>query len=116
MAARWLSEGLPSAGLYSGPLAWLIDTQANYALVPWICASKIQLVPLVALATAVLAMAGGYLSWLAYAAYQMDEPDSSRGGRPHRFLALMSIVCALLFTTIILAHGVAGLVFDGCER
>lgn len=116
MAARWLTHGLPSAGLYSGPVAWLIDTQANYALVPWICASKIQLVPIVALVTALLALAGGWLSWLAWAAQPLDDPESARGGRPHGFLALIGIVSALLFATIILAHGVAGFVFSGCER
>ena len=113
----WFSRGLPSAGIYAGPLAFLVDTQANYALVPWICAHDFQLVPIVALATAAVSLFGGFLSWRGYAAASpMPPPDSSGGGRPHRFVALLGVAMALFFTTIIVAHGAAGLVFHGCER
>lgn len=113
----WISRGVPSAGIYAGPGAWLIDTQANYALVPWICAHQIQLVPVVAVVMAGLSLAGGFLSWRGYAsAAPTPLPDSSGGGRPRRFLALIGVAMALLFTVVILAHGAAGLVFHGCER
>jgi hypothetical protein len=38
-----IRDGLPSAGIFAGPAAWLAGTQANYALVPWICAHQIRL-------------------------------------------------------------------------
>ncbi len=117
MTAGWLSRGLPSGGLYAGPVAWLISTQANYALVPWVCAHQIQLIPAVAAAMVALSLFGGFLSWRAYAgAGPVPEPDSIAGGRPHRFVALMGIAMALLFAAIIIIHGVAGIVFHGCER
>jgi hypothetical protein len=115
--AGWMSRGLPSAGLYAGPGAWLVNTQANYALVPWICAHQIQLVPVVALVLAVVSLIGGFLSWRGYAAATpTPPPDSSGGGRPHRFLALIGVGMALLFATVILVHAAAGVVFHGCER
>ena len=114
---HWFARGLPSAGIYAGPAAWLISTQANYALVPWVCASQIRIIPVVAIVMAAMSLLGGFLSWRGYAAAAPTPlPDSTGGGRPHRFVALMGIAIALLFTTIILLHGAAGLVFHGCER
>ena len=113
----WISRGLPSAGIYAGPLAWLVDTQANYALVPWTCAHHLQLVPVVATVMAVVSLLGGLLSWRAYVtAAPTPPPDSSGGGRPHRFVALIGVAMSLLFAVIIVLHGAAGLVFHGCER
>jgi len=113
----WMSRGVPSAGVYAGPVAWLVATPANYALVPWVCAHEIQLIPVVALVLAGASLFGGVLSWRGYAsAATTPLPDSSGGGRPHRFVALIGIGMALLFAIIILLQGAAGLVFHGCER
>lgn len=112
-----LRTGIPSAGIFLGPLAWLVDTQLNYALVPWICAHQVRLVPVVALAAALVSLAGGFLSWRAFRLSPITpEPDSTGAGRPHRFTALMGMAIATLFTVVIILHGVAGLVFHGCER
>ena len=115
--AGLISRGLPSAGVFAGPIAWLTDTQFNYAAVPWVCAHQVPLIPLFALAMAAISLVGGFLSWRGYAsAAPTPVPDSTGAGRPHRFVALMGIAIALLFTIVILLHGVAGLVFHGCER
>jgi hypothetical protein len=113
----WVSKGIPAAGLYAGPTAWLIDTQANYALVPWVCANQIQVVPVLAVAMAAVSLFGGYLSWRSYAGVPaLPASDTAKGGRPHRFVALIGLAMALLFAVIILLHGAAGMVFHGCER
>ena len=113
----WFVRGLPSAGIYAGPTAWLIDTQANYALVPWVCATQIQIIPVVAIAMAAVSLLGGFLSWRGYVtATPTPKPDSTGAGRPHRFVALIGVGMALLFTAVIVVHGVAGMVFHGCER
>lgn len=114
---EWMSRGLPSAGIYAGPAAWLISTQVNYAAVPWVCAHQVPLIPVIALVMAGLSLLGGFLSWRGYAAAApTPHPDSTGAGRPHRFVALMGIAIALLFTVVILLQGAAGLVFHGCER
>jgi hypothetical protein len=113
----WLSRGVPSAGVFAGPMAWLIDTQFNYAAVPWVCAHQMPLIPLFALAMTALSLFGVFLSWRGYVtATPTPQPDSTGAGRPHRFLALVGIAISLLFTVVILLHGAAGLVFHGCER
>jgi hypothetical protein len=111
------AKGLPSAGIFAGPAAWLLNTQINYALAPWICAHQIRLVPVVALVMAAVSLAGGFLSWNAYRTSSITpETDSSGAGRPHRFVAIIGMLMAGLFTLVILVHGAAGLVFHGCER
>jgi hypothetical protein len=116
MAAHY-AKGLPSAGLFAGPVAWALSTQANYALVPWTCAHQIRVIPVLALVLALVSLAGGFLSWQAYRTSSITPAtDSTGGGRPHRFVAAMGIGIACLFALAILVHGTAGLVFHGCER
>jgi hypothetical protein len=116
MAER-VRSGLPSAGIFAGPAAWLVNTQLGYALVPWICAHKVQLVPVVALGALLISLAGAFLSWRAWATASAEPtPDRSGGGRPHRFVAGVGILVALLFALVILVQGSAGFVLQGCER
>lgn len=127
---KLLARGLPSAGLYAGPAAWLVSTQANYAMVPWTCAHGLRAVPLVAFPLMMFGLAGAFLSWRAFGRSgaarigTVPTPDASRappldspeGGRPHRLVAAIGILVSLLFALVIAVHGVAGIVFDGCER
>ena len=116
MAAR-IRSGVPSAGLYAGPLAWMVNTQANYSLVPWVCASKVQLVPVVALVLFLVSLAGAYLSWRAWRTTpSMPEMDNAGTGRPHRLLAGVGTLMSGLFCLVILLQGAAGFVLQGCER
>jgi hypothetical protein len=116
MAGR-IARGLPSAGLYAGPIAWFVSTQGNYALTPWMCANKTPVVPMLAAVLVAVSLLGGFLSWRAYASASPVPPlDVTGSGRPHRFLAAVGIMMALLFALVIGVQGVAGLVFDGCER
>ena len=115
--ASWLERGLPSAGLYAGPAAWFVSTQGNYALVPWVCANKAPVIPVLAAALVALSLFGGFLSWRAYAsASPVPQPDATGSGRPHRFVAAVGVMMAVLFALVIVVQGVAGVVFNGCER
>ena len=113
----WIDHGIPSAGIFAGPAAWLLNTQINYALVPWICAHGIQLVPFVTFGTALISLSGGLLSWRAWQASEpaprIDDPFSAQ---PHRLTAGLGILIAILFTAVILLQGAAGFVLQGCER
>ncbi|TIO52913.1 MAG: hypothetical protein E5Y00_28350, partial [Mesorhizobium sp.] len=59
---RALRLGTSWGGLVSGPLAWAISTQLNYALVPWQCNRQVPVVLSVALVLMVFSLLGGVLS------------------------------------------------------
>jgi hypothetical protein len=116
MAAHY-AKGLPSAGVFAGPAAWALSTQMNYALVPWTCAHQIRIIPILAIVLAIASLAGGFFSWKAYRTSSItSDGDSTGGGRPYRFVAVMGMGMAALSALAILVHGMAGLVFHGCER
>lgn len=109
--------GLPSAGIFLGPAAWMLNLLVGYSLVPWVCAHQLRLVPVLAGVTFCLSLAGGLLSLQSYRKAPITpETDRSGAGRPHRFTALIGIAMALLFAMVILVQGAAGLMFHGCER
>ena len=116
MAGR-IARGLPSAGLYAGPLAWFVSTQGNYALVPWMCANKVPVVPIFAAVLVAITLFSGFLSWRAFAtASSAPQADVTGAGRPHRFVAAIGIMMAVLFALVIAVQGIAGVMFNGCER
>jgi hypothetical protein len=108
--------GIPWAGLVTGPGAWALNQQLNYTLVPWICAHKVNPVPLISLTFAAIALLGSFLSWRALQTGKQSIADTHQGGHPYDFLAGIGIFIAVLFAAVILLQGAAGLVFHGCER
>lgn len=106
------------AGLVSGPGAWAVSTQLQYALTPWVCAHKVNLVPVVAVVLAAVALAGACISWRACAGAAVEESEAHAAilEAPRPFLAGISMFLGVLFAVVILAQGAAGLVLNGCER
>jgi hypothetical protein len=115
--ARILRHGLPSAGLFAGPVAWFVAQGSKYASVPWVCANKIQLAHPITIAAFAIVALGAFLSWRAldYAG-DARPPGDTGGGAPHRFVAALGIGMALLFGLLILVQGSAALVVDACDR
>jgi hypothetical protein len=111
-----IRDGWPSAGVFLAPAAWALNTQLNYAIVPWVCHYGMNIVPVVALVNAAIALIGGFLSFRAWSARENGSSDDPRGGRPHRLVAGLGALMAVLFAAVILLQGAAGLVFQGCER
>ncbi len=103
---RLRTVAVPWAGLASGPTAWAVSTQLNYAITPWVCAHGWPAVPVLGGVLALLALAGGLISWQA-------REGRTRAGV---FLASLSTAAAVLFAAVILTQGAAGLVFSGCEQ
>lgn len=109
--------GLPSAGVFAGPLAWFVGLTAKYAAVPWVCAHKFQLVHPMTLVALAIALAGAWFSWRAISGWPAEPPpDSTGAGRPHHFVAVMSALVAILFAAVIVLQGAAAFVLNGCER
>ncbi|MDX6805516.1 hypothetical protein [Terrihabitans rhizophilus] len=107
---------LPWAGLATGPAAWALSFQLNYVLVPWQCAHQLYPVPWAAGVLALVAAAGGLVSWRGWRGAEADARSLDRRPETERFLAALGVMSAALFTAIILLHGLAGLIFHGCER
>ncbi|ESZ42025.1 hypothetical protein NKH85_14330 [Mesorhizobium sp. M0924] len=112
---RALKMGTSWAGLLSGPMAWAISTQLNYALVPWQCNRQVPVVLPVALVLAVLSLLGGALSWRAKrqggAAFKPERTRSTE-----QFVADLGMLAALLFALVIIVQGSAALILDECLR
>jgi hypothetical protein len=108
--------GLAWAGLWIGPAVWVISFQARYSLVPWTCAGPLPLIHVVTVAAALIVGGSGYLSWLAWASSSEGAADSSGAGQPHRFVALIGVAAAALFTFLILLQGSAAFVLAGCAQ
>lgn len=112
---RAVMLGTSWGGLLSGPLAWAVSTQLNYALVHWQCNRQVPIVLPIALALALLSLLGGALSWRAKrhggAAF---KPQRTRG--TEHFVADLGILSALLFALVIIMQGSAALILDGCLR
>ena len=106
------------AGIFAGPGAWAMSTQASYALVPWICAHKINLVPVLALVFAAIALFGAFLSWRSWKGPAVEESEVHAGvmEAPRPFLGAIGALLGVLFALVILTQGAAGLVLNGCER
>jgi hypothetical protein len=108
---NWLKEGIPSAGLYAGAVAWSANTQAGYSLVSWACAHDARILfPLLALIFAVASGIGAFASWRAVSAPRSANTAASR------LLARIGVLSACLFALAIILQGIASLVLTGCER
>jgi hypothetical protein len=112
---RALRAGISWSGLLSGPLAWAVSTQLNYALVDWQCRTRIPVIPVAALLLALFALAGGAVSWQAWregggAAAARQEGDTEL------FMAILGMLAAALFALIVIMQGVASFILDGCIR
>ncbi|ESX99598.1 hypothetical protein [Mesorhizobium sp. LNJC405B00] len=112
---RALKKGTSWGGLLSGPMAWAISTQLNYALVPWQCNRQVPVVLPVALVLAALSLLGGALSWRAKrqggAAFKPERTRSTE-----QFVADLGMLAALLFALVIIMQGSAALILDECLR
>jgi hypothetical protein len=110
--ARWSS----SAGIWIGALAWAISTQLNYALVSWVCVTRVPIIAWIAAVLVVLALGGGAWSAIAFRnrAGRL-ETNSPAAGTPHQMLAVVGMASALLFAIVIALQGAASLFLTGCE-
>src|SRR5437879_2894797 len=97
-----LQSRFPWAGLATGPGCWAINTQAGYALVPWVCAHHLNLVSPLAVLLALMSLGGAYLSRSA-------RVVERHGEGPRRFLAGIGMAAGVLFALVILTQGAAGL-------
>jgi ABC-type transporter Mla maintaining outer membrane lipid asymmetry permease subunit MlaE len=110
-------HGKSWAGLAAGPTCWAIDTQLNYALVPWFCAKGLNIVPIIAAVLVVISLGGALASWFAWGRHEgpgwhIPEQD----GHPHHLLCGIGVAAGVLFAMVIAMQGTAGLILSPCLR
>ncbi|TIW23277.1 MAG: hypothetical protein E5V65_01665 [Mesorhizobium sp.] len=109
-----IRNGISWAGLASGPTAWAVSLQLDYAIADWQCHAGFRPTALFSLLAAAAALAGTLLSWraLRHASYGTSPPLQARA---RHFLAGTSVGIGALFALAMLAQMAAGLIFSGCE-
>jgi hypothetical protein len=104
-------------GLLLAPIAFLINLEAAYALVPTACSSHHELpVHLVHLACFVLALYGLFTAWRGWKALGATWP--SEEGDPlarSRFLTGTGLWVSALFLLVIVAQWIPSFVVDPCQ-
>jgi hypothetical protein len=112
---RVVFEGTSWAGLAAGPTAWAVDTQLNYALVPWACVHDRSIVPPIAGVLAVVSLLGALSSWMAWRRHDgLRVPEQE--GRPRQLLSGIGVASGLLFAIVIVLQGVAAIMIPPCLR
>jgi hypothetical protein len=107
--------GTSWAGLAAGPTAWAVDTQLNYALVPWSCAHGRNIVPAIAAVLALASLLGALSSWLAWRRHGgLHVPEQD--GHPRHLLSGIGTAAGVLFAIVIALQGVAALMVSPCLR
>lgn len=115
--ARGRGMGLLWFGVLAGPLAWLIDLTARYALVQTACPQRVMLwVHAIMLGAMALAGAGIWVGWRNWQQAGAHWPSEEGGviGRS-RFLAMAGILTGSFFFLFIVAQAVPTLFLEPCR-
>jgi len=108
--AMWIGPLLPA-------VAWAVQMQLNYWLLRGACARASNLaLRSVFLVAIVSVFIGGLGCWLAWLRLKDIWPTRHREQQERsRFLAVLSLLMAAMFLLVIIAQGVATLIFDPCQ-
>lgn len=115
-AAVRVSRGVSWAGIFAGPIAWGLSTQANYALTNLQCLWGVYPAPWISLVLATAAFFGAWLSFKAFQSHETEPKGASRKPRTEYALAMLGVGMGVLFGMVILLQATAVFVFTGCER
>jgi hypothetical protein len=100
------------------PLAFLLNLQMSYTLVPWACSTGREFVlHLVSIGALLLASSGGLIAWLGWQRGGRDssEQQQSRAPRDH-FISVMGILMSGMFALVILAQWIPNFILSPCQR
>lgn len=121
-AAREFKEGAGPgslwAGILAGPMAALVQLQANYALVLWVCGSGgAWALHAVSLAALLIAAGAGLLSWRNWQRAGADWDDGGAGVLPRsRFMSAVGMFVSAHSALVVIAQWVAVFVYSACQR
>lgn len=106
------------AGMIGAPAIWAIQLQLGYSLAPWACESNSvhTTLHIITIICILLALLGGYLSWIEWKRAGAGSPESTAGGivSRARFTGAMGMAVSATAAITILAQGIASFFFEGC--
>jgi hypothetical protein len=104
-------------GVLAGPLAMLVNLQVEYALVPWACTRRAELMLNVTPVVLLLVVAVAIV--LAHREWRIARPRTADAERATlaraRFLGLLGMGTAAFFGVVILAMWAANAFLDTCH-
>ena len=119
MSDYWNRKGLARlwVGLAAGPIAWAIDLEAGYAIVPWACGENRRAVFfLISLATFALATIGLVVAWRTLALLPAEATlDGGLSPDRSRFLAWCGVALSALTMLLILGNAVPRTLLGPCD-
>ena len=104
-------------GILAAPLAWFLQMQVNYALVPWACATgHLFVLRLVTLGGLAVAAAGALLAWREWRRMGGEWPKGAGGPQMRsRFMAVLGLLISIMFFLVILAQGIPNFILSPCQ-
>jgi hypothetical protein len=104
------------AGVLGPPILWAVRFGASYALVPLICAAGLTWLPHVITAASLVIL--GFMGWTAWGFWRgargAPPAGTSELVRRTRFMGLLGMLSAVLFTVVIIAEWLASVMVDPC--
>jgi hypothetical protein len=96
------------AGILVPAIAFLLNLQINYSLVPWVCVTgKAFALHAATAGTIALAGSGGLASWTAW---RRETEGRSR------FMAIWGLMMSALFFVVIVAQAIPIFMLDPCHK
>ena len=110
--------GLLWACMLAGPVAALVQLQANYALVLWACgAGRTWPLHLVSLLALLVAAGAGLLAWRNWLRAGAEWDDDRAGVLPRSgFMAAVGMLVSAHSALVIVAQWIAVFIFGPCQR
>ena len=110
--------GVLWACVLAGPMAALVQLQANYALVLWVCGTgRAWSLHAVSLGALVVAAGAGLLAWRNWRRAGADWDDGGAGVLPRsRFMSAVGMLVSAHSALVVVAQWIAVFVYGACQR
>ncbi len=100
-------------GILGPAIIWLIQFQANYTLVSWVCATHhLWLLHTIAIVFLALCALAGLSAWMHWPGARSEHESAGAGRR--RFMAAVGVMSGALFFLLISAQEIANFVIHPC--
>jgi hypothetical protein len=105
------------ASILTGPIAWLISFEINFAMVPWACVDQRKIaLYIVSLIALVISAGSGVLAWSQWKQLGSELPGEGGGAIPRsRIMALSGMLLSGMFCLVIIAQSIPELMLGACE-